>query len=139
MNHWKKITVAASCVGASSKMAAGIGSAQIQPEHREAAVLQRDAKPPQPLTATGAAKTVQQQHQPSRRCALQVDAGIRAIQERQHFTSGCGTTGQSRDSDRNRFPTVGGKRDRAKRIAQGLKVSTDPGKTLLITMCALTS
>ena len=113
-------------------MATGIRSAQIQPEHRETAVLESDAKTPQTLTATGAAKTVQQQHQCSGRCALQVEAEIRAIQKRQQFTSGCSTARQSRDSDRNRFPTVRRQRDRAERVAQGLKVSTDPGKTLLI-------
>ena len=113
-------------------MATGIRSAQSQPEHRETAVLESDAKTPQTLTATGAAKTVQQEHQCSGRCALQVEAEIRAIQKRQQFTSGCSTTRQSRDSDRNRFPTVRRKRDRAERVAQGLKVSTDPGKTLLI-------
>ena len=83
-------------------------------------------------SSTGAAKAVQQQHQPSGRCALQVDAGMRAIQKRQQFTSGCRTTRQSRNSDRNRFPTVRRKGDRPERIAQGLQVSTDPGKTLPI-------
>ena len=63
---------------------------------------------------------------------MRLEAEMRAIQKRQQFTSGCGTTRQSRDSDWNRFPTVRRKRDRAERVAQGLKVSTDPGKTLLI-------
>ena len=40
LDHRKKITVAVSGVGATSKMAAGIRSAQIQPKHREAAVLE---------------------------------------------------------------------------------------------------
>ena len=75
---------------------------------------------------------MQQKHQRSGRFALQDEAGMRAIQKRQQLTSGCGATGQSRNSDRNRFPTVRRKPDRAERVAQGLKVSSDPGKTLAI-------
>ena len=75
---------------------------------------------------------MQQKHQRSGRFALQDEAGMRAIQKRQQLTSGCGATGQSRNSDRNRFSTVRRKRNRAKRVAQGLEVSTNPGKTLPI-------
>tara|TARA_B000000565_G_scaffold55052_2_gene36534 strand:- start:926 stop:1114 length:189 start_codon:yes stop_codon:yes gene_type:complete len=58
LDHWQKITVATSCVGTTGKMTAGICAAQIQPEHGKAIGLKGEAKTPQALTPTGAAKTV---------------------------------------------------------------------------------
>ena len=92
LDHWQQITVATRCVSATGKMTAGISAAQIQPEHGKAIGLKGEAKTPQALTPTGAAETVQQQHQPSGRCAWQVGAGLRAIQKRQQLASGCSTT-----------------------------------------------
>ena len=113
-------------------MTARISAAKIQPEHGKTVGLQGEAKTPQALTPTGAAETVQQQHQRARRCAWQVGAGMRPIQKRQQRASGGSTTRQSRNRIANGFATVRWKRNRAERVAQGLQVATDPGKTLLM-------
>ena len=123
MQDRKKVAVAAGRVGATRKMTPRIRATHVQAQHRISRLKKGDTKPAQAFATTRSSESVQDNHQSP--------WDWRAIHEGQQSARTCGTTAKGWHWDLERLPLIAWQINGAERISQRLKITPQPGETLL--------